>query len=539
MKKPAASSKRKKAHHQVRKTGVAKQRHGVVLRKVPCVSVGSSPHAACQLYRRYGLLIVKGALRHSSMPSFTSLRCTFKHFQKVVAKTWWVENAQGRKLTPKQVLGCKSIRNGSYYCSFIMQGSKKGLNGLLSSLPFGSGDPDVLDAVPGGVVHEECAWVFFGQNENKKRPLFGRAEHTDSVEHAGTWHIQCSGTKTWFVRPLDDLQLWSAAGCSRPQIGTPADPDGQRRLEVRCEQGDLLIISTRLWWHQTQIPFSSSPSLSIARDFRWATDNTVAGRHAASKAASKDDLEMTNVDVPFAPEHMDEGTRILEEKPLLAVQSNKHEYLCCERCAAPIGNPALHLALLHGDVLRRDIERGQASKYRDWAPVDGKVRLGTMPLPVVRPILHGIGGGLFCSRPCRRKGSAKASEVRHFVRRAWDFTKGTPVPPFLVAYITAIAESLKYSDVHRTTAARACADLGKAAPRGRRKLCEVLTQIAKDLDRSAPAWRGRALYEKLSCVQAGLEWPKPNVELDVEHDMVASLTAVRRISKGDAYNLEE
>ena len=53
---------------------------------------------------------------------------------------------------------------------------------------------------------------------------------------------------------------------------------------------------------------------------------------------------MENKDVPYATEDLDDGVLILEESPFLAVQSNRNECLCCERCAVPIGTPSLHLA---------------------------------------------------------------------------------------------------------------------------------------------------------------------------------------------------
>merc|ERR1719162_1780456 len=108
-------------------------------------------------------------------------------------------------------------------------------------------------AEQGEMIHEECAWGFFGSNQDPVAPLLGRPEHSDSVEHAGTWHMQCSGTKTWNIRPLDDSRLWSDAGCCCPKLDTPADSDGHCRLHVKCEQGDLLIVNTRLWYHQTEL----------------------------------------------------------------------------------------------------------------------------------------------------------------------------------------------------------------------------------------------------------------------------------------------
>lgn len=53
----------------------------------------------------------------------------------------------------------------------------------------------------------------------------------------------------------------------------------------------------------------------------------------------------------------------------------------------------------------------------------------------------------------------------------------------------------------------------------------------------APAWKGRVVYERLGTVQAGLEWPPPNVEVDVEADLTAALVASRDIPAGEDFNL--
>ena len=257
-----------------------------VLHDVPCMQAGRVSKAVRKLYKKHGILLIRGAGVKTPVTSFDTLRCVFKCFPDVVKKTWWVENEIGAKLSPAQIFGKKVCRRHPFYCSFIMQGSKRGLETVLRSLPFA--EPEFLHGAGGKAIHEECAWIFFGKNDvTTKVVLRGRTEHTDSVEHAGTWHIQCSGSKTWFVRPLNDKKLWSDAGHVCPRLCTAKHADGHRRLQVNCNQGDLFIINTRLWYHQTQLPVSGIPSLSVARDFRWANDTTTAGRHAAAIAAAQ------------------------------------------------------------------------------------------------------------------------------------------------------------------------------------------------------------------------------------------------------------
>lgn len=39
---------------------------------------------------------------------------------------------------------------------------------------------------------------------------------------------------------------------------TKGHDDGIPRLQIRCREGDLLLINTRLWWHATEIPSTES-----------------------------------------------------------------------------------------------------------------------------------------------------------------------------------------------------------------------------------------------------------------------------------------
>eukprot|EP00747_Dinoflagellata_sp_TGD_P107024 gnl/TRDRNA2_/TRDRNA2_169991_c5_seq4.p1 gnl/TRDRNA2_/TRDRNA2_169991_c5~~gnl/TRDRNA2_/TRDRNA2_169991_c5_seq4.p1 ORF type:complete len:385 (+),score=63.08 gnl/TRDRNA2_/TRDRNA2_169991_c5_seq4:295-1449(+) len=351
--------------------------------------------------------------------------------------------------------------------------------------------------------------------------------------------MQCSGAKDWFVRPVGDLQLWSAAGYHYPSLEKSVE--GHRRLKIHCEEGDMLIVNTRLWWHETQFDAAGSPSMSIARDFSWVNDTAASD---AKKAV--------------ATEPWDEGALIFREKPLLAVQSssNKQQYLCCERCTVPIGSPALHLALLLGEVSRKDVEKGNGADYEDWATPDVRGQHasrspGIPGLPPVREIVHGARGRLFCSTVCAQKGRAEASEIPGFNYLAWDLTNEAAVgaPAFLGVYVEHLTESLRLCDAYDSTAVVACEALGGSVALvernssgaltevGKQRLCEMLAKLAADLKRCAPTWRGRVLHANLSTVQAGLKWPKPNVEVVFTYDLEACLQATRQISVGDYFNL--
>jgi hypothetical protein len=64
-----------------------------------------------------------------------------------------------------------------------------------------------------------------------------------------------AGTKTWFIRPLAEHRDW---------MGKAPVLSGCTSLEVTCQAGDIFIINTRLWWHRTSIPSTtSSPSKCV------------------------------------------------------------------------------------------------------------------------------------------------------------------------------------------------------------------------------------------------------------------------------------
>lgn len=143
------------------------------------------------------------------------------------------------------------------------------------------------------VSHNDSVWLFFGQN-NTRRRMPGRPPHTDKMKHHGTWHVQLSGSKVWYLRATSELL--EAAGVDH-------DDDTDATLPshaVQCNAGDVLVVNTRLWWHSTKLPsLLQDPSedklcLSYARDFvisASATGLAKKARIAASTAQSDDEQE--------------------------------------------------------------------------------------------------------------------------------------------------------------------------------------------------------------------------------------------------------
>ena len=106
----------------------------------------------------------------------------------------------------RETLGGTGARLPPWYASFVL-GDGAATRAALRRVPRGGLDGGALPGVAGGAAHHgDHAWFFVGDNRRGAAPLRGRAEHTDALapEIAGTWHLQLSGTKVWYVRRARD-----------------------------------------------------------------------------------------------------------------------------------------------------------------------------------------------------------------------------------------------------------------------------------------------------------------------------------------------
>jgi len=229
-----------------------------------------------------------------------TIRRVFAQHKKVVNQTFCLESTPPRssvrsasssstagsasaQTESERVLGRRRTPQGAWYASFVVQHSKAALSKFLKSLPFST--PPFLRAA--SVSHSDAAWVFFGRNPGQ-RPLQGRPEHTDAIAHSGTWHLQLRGCKVWILRPTAELK--KRAKCLR----------GVGHVRVRCKEGDVLCVNTRLWWHQTYIPSSCGLSVSVARDI-WLD------------ARQPTECDMTNIEGSYATQSIKRGTVVFTE----------------------------------------------------------------------------------------------------------------------------------------------------------------------------------------------------------------------------------
>ena len=229
-------------------------------------------------------------------------------------------------------LKAKNSDNRTGYCSFMIQNDKEALSSLLNTLPVkdpvtATSKPDRDASSDQGWGYEPCLWIFFGRNNSVDgKDLDGRPEHTDQISHDGTWHYQLSGTKRWLLRPTPQLlRSWKhdtnaiaqnrednqanrdeSTNENRAEKETEIEPE---QMSINCRQGDVLIVNTRLWRHQTILPPQNEPSVSYARDF-WINKDKMEinkGDAGAEKGA------MTNVDGLYAMDDVEEDTVIFRE----------------------------------------------------------------------------------------------------------------------------------------------------------------------------------------------------------------------------------
>jgi hypothetical protein len=253
-----------------------------------------------QTYRDYHAVHVRNAAKTGNVTQKGSKRGCFRWqdvgsiFKKLNNKdkeSWCVETKTA-VMTPDKFLVAENTQDRAY-CSFLVQNDADTYEDAIKRLPF-------QEFPSTDWKYEPALWVFFGRNPIGHTNLDGRPEHTDAVTHDGTWHYQLSGVKRWFLRPTPEL----IATCRRQQQDFPTISQDSC-LQVECQEGDVLVVNTRLWFHRTVIPPQSCPSVSYARDFSFGDLPTV---EAASAEGG-----MTNVDGLYATNDIACGTIIFTE----------------------------------------------------------------------------------------------------------------------------------------------------------------------------------------------------------------------------------
>jgi hypothetical protein len=235
-----------------------------------------------------------------------------------VEKSWNLELAMKQTLSPQDILlpfprvssasSSKSALPRKWYASFILK-TKELVEQVLPRLPIRELPNDSGTCLR----HGKAVWCFIGRNGTRSG-FKGRPEHTDSVRHDGTWHYQVTGIKTWHLRPTKKLI----------EKFPPSVP-WRGKIDVHVKAGDVLLVDTAKWWHQTEIPCTLSASeqlsSSYARDIYIINDEDcdedkkgerVAEDHCSDGDDDNDD-DMTNVDWLYAPHDISKGEIVLTE----------------------------------------------------------------------------------------------------------------------------------------------------------------------------------------------------------------------------------
>jgi len=245
-----------------------------------------------EYYKKHQVVVIKKAVKDHQF-GIKDISSVYAGDVDMLNETFSMETKKGEKgwgsHSSADLFGADKLQVGQWYASFIAQTKGSAKSDAVANSTYSTfKDSLPLSALPLKdtalkVKYTAPIWVFVGQNDQVNTFLHGRPEHIDSVNHDGTWHLQSSGTKVWYIRPADTKEWGNEPVHVKAPEGQPAKKrkgavtnteeesfnDGLGRLKVVVEKGDILIINTRVWWHQTRIPFTgaSDHSISYAIDF--------------------------------------------------------------------------------------------------------------------------------------------------------------------------------------------------------------------------------------------------------------------------------
>jgi len=287
----------------------------VSIKTIPSLDCGSTTlKDFCNSYASTCCVVLQASITHTkkkrrrSLDTNHHLEYLLQVFQSASPKdqeSWCVETTKietNSCIKPIDFLSPSDEYQADGYCSFILQDNKN-----ISTFTDNIDTPifPVLkqeDDAPhnNSIQTSRPIWLFVGRNSSKTLALEGRSEHTDNIQHDGTVHYQVSGTKTWYVRPTQELR----------------DLNKNIILEdsykVTLFEGDRIVINTRLWWHRTEIPppqDDNDDNVSIS----YAQDVYLDGRKVPAEGTEEE--VMSNVEGAWAVGFIPKGTQLLTDAP--------------------------------------------------------------------------------------------------------------------------------------------------------------------------------------------------------------------------------
>ena len=278
------------------------------LESVKEFSVNDSTDEILAYFKKYQVALIKRSHTGDSM-GLSQIKELHSKASEMIDQTFSVEALKGQRgwssHKSADLFGGDDCPGGEWYASFIAQtstatNSKHAVTSFQKNLP--------LKKLPFLEKSSDCktrytkpVWVFIGRNANANENILlkGRPEHIDSVNHDGTWHLQCSGTKWWYIRPAETAEWGEAVlqmkAANKKQKGAAVAEfaDGLPRLKIVVEEGDILVLNTRVWWHQTRIPPTGKQgfSVSYAIDF-YCSEVRLPGKQGKAKTDKADKLAL-------------------------------------------------------------------------------------------------------------------------------------------------------------------------------------------------------------------------------------------------------
>ena len=231
---------------------------------------------------------------------------TFQSASPKDQESWCVETTKNETnscIKPIDFLSPSNEHQADGYCSFILQ--DENISSFTNSIEvpiFPISKQQDGDSNNNSIQMSRPIWIFVGRNSSKTLALEGRSEHTDNIQHDGTVHYQVSGTKTWYIRPTQEL----LNQCISKNITL------EDSYRVTLSEGDRIVINTRLWWHRTEIPPPPQDDSDRNVSISYAQDVYLDGRKVPREGTEEEEV-MSNVEGAWAVGFIPKGTELLTD----------------------------------------------------------------------------------------------------------------------------------------------------------------------------------------------------------------------------------
>jgi len=288
--------------------------------KIPTLDCGSTTlKEFCNIYASTSCVLFRASVtthtkkkRKRKVNTNQHLEYLLKVFQSASPKdqeSWCVETAKNETnscIKPIDFLSPSNEHQADGYCSFILQDDTNQAISTFNCIntpifPVLKQDDDTASSNTNSIQTSRPIWIFVGRNSSRTLALEGRSEHTDNIQHDGTVHYQVSGTKSWYIRPTQEL----LNQCKMKNVML------EESYRVTLSEGDRIVINTRLWWHRTEIlpPKDNDDDDNVS--ISYAQDVYLDGRKVPVEGTEEE--VMSNVEGAWAVGFIPKGTQLLTD----------------------------------------------------------------------------------------------------------------------------------------------------------------------------------------------------------------------------------